>query len=357
MKRFFVLVVAVVMTGTVGLALAQEQPEQQPADPTVVPPDEQTPATPSEEDLSPEERERRARVVAKVGDVEITVGDVEDQINQQSPFLRARYRDPAKLREFVGNMVRFELLAAEAQKQGYDDNEVVERTVKQNAVQHLIRREFDQRITPESIPEADVREYYDTHESEFHRPAMVRASHILVADRERANALIEELKDADARAFRQAAREHSIDTETKLRGGDLRYFTEEGTAPTSRDSEIAEPIVEAAFGLDEVGDMVSQPVQVGDHWSIVKLTGKRPAEHRAFEESEQGIRLRLWRQRRQDGIEQFVTELRERYQPEVHEERMRPIQLDTTPETPTDPHGAAAEEGEAAEGEAPAATE
>mgnify|MGYP006206019399 CR=1 FL=1 len=32
-------------------------------------------------------------MVAKVNDVTITVGDVEDAINAQSPFLRARYRE------------------------------------------------------------------------------------------------------------------------------------------------------------------------------------------------------------------------------------------------------------------------
>lgn len=304
----------------------------------------------SDEELSPADRARRAKVVAKIGDTRITVGDVEDEINQQSPFLRARYREPAKLREFVQNMIRFQLLARAAQKRDYAENPAVVQSVKQNAVQQLIRTEFDERITPESLPEADVRAYYDSHEAEFHRDEMVRASHIVVASREEADRLLGELREGDARAFRQAAREHSIDTETKLRGGDLRYFTREGQGQNTRDASVDSAIVEAAFGLREVGDVVRQPIQVGDNWSIIKLTGRRPAEHRSFEEAEQGIRLRLWRQRRQDAIEQFVTDLRQRHEPQIFEDRMAPIRLDPPPEEegapakqPADPHGHAAE--------------
>jgi len=318
------------IAGAAAVALAQQpQPQQQP----------QQPSQP-EEELTPAERARRAKVAAKIGDVTITIGEIEDQIGEQSPFLRARYRDPAKLREFVGNMVRFELLAREAARDGYGENEAVVRSVQQNAVQQLIRSEFDEQITPESIPVEDVREYYDGHRGEFHRDEMVRASHVLVADRAAAARLIRELREGDARAFREAARQHSIDTETKLRGGDLRYFTREGAGPNSRDPSVDSAIAEASFGLRQVGAVVREPVRVGDNFSVVKLTGRRPAEHRTFEESDQGIRLRLWRQRRQDAIESFVTELRTRYQPEIHEDRMRPIQLTTTPEEPAgDPHG------------------
>jgi peptidyl-prolyl cis-trans isomerase C len=294
-------------------------------------------AIPNEADLSPADRARRAKVIAKAGDAEITVGEVEDSINVQSPFLRQRYQDPVKLRDFVQQMVRFELMAAEAQQKGYADHESVQRTRKQNAVQRMIRERFDEAMTPETIPEEDVRGYYDSHDAEFHRPEMVRASHILVDTREAAVALIAELATQDARAFRQAARDSSVDTETKLRGGDLRYFTREGMGLNAQDAQVDSAIVAAAFGLDEVGDVSAEPVAVGEKFSILKLTGRRPEEHRTYEEASQTIRLRMWRERRQTGLEDLVRQLRERYAPEIHEDRMEPIQLDPPPETAGDP--------------------
>src|SRR5690606_27508016 len=152
MRRALLLTLASATASLVigAAALAQQEDEAAPA---------AQPTPPAE--LSAEDRARRAKVVAKVGDATITVGDVEDAVNQQSPFLRVRYRDRAKLRELVEGMVRFELLAREAERAEMDDDPEVVRVAKQNAVQQLIRRDFDERITPESIPEADVRAYYD----------------------------------------------------------------------------------------------------------------------------------------------------------------------------------------------------
>ncbi|MFW6050803.1 MAG: peptidyl-prolyl cis-trans isomerase [Myxococcota bacterium] len=296
---------------------------------------------------------RRAQVLVEAGDVKVTVGEVEDAINAQSPFLRARYEDPGKLREFVDDMVRFELLAKEAERRGYGEHDAVVRTVKQNAVQQLIRREFDEKITPKSISEDDVRQYYEAHREEFQRPAMARASHILVGSKERARELLKEAREADVRAFRQLAREHSTDTETKHRGGDLRYFTQEGRPPGSRDAPVAPELVQAAFALEEVGDVVAAPVEVGDNYSILMLTGRRPAEEKSLEDAEQSIRLRLWRQRRQEAVEQFVDSLREKHEPEIHPDRMRPIQLDTAATSPGFPgheHGRPGEDEATTEG-------
>jgi len=276
---------------------------------------------------------RRARVYATVGDVRVTVGRIEDEIAQMSPFLRARYRDPAKLRELADSLVRFELLAREAERDGYGDRQVVQRSVKQAIVQNLIKTEFDERVTRESITAEEIQAYYDSHQDEFGRPAMVRASHVLLTRREEAEALLTEARAADARQFRELARRHSIDTETKLRGGDLRYFTQSGLPAGARedDTPVDPAIVAAAFALREVGDVVSEPIAVGEHWSLVKLTGRRDAEQRTIEQASEGIRLRLWREKRQRAIDEFVDGLRRAHPPELHPDRMRPIRLDGPP--------------------------
>ena len=54
------------------------------------------------------------QVVAKVDDAVITVGDVQDRINKQSPFVRARYTTHEKKKEFLDSLIRFEVMADEA---------------------------------------------------------------------------------------------------------------------------------------------------------------------------------------------------------------------------------------------------
>ena len=293
---------------------------------------------------TPEDEARRAHVVARIGPATITVGDVEDQISRQSPFMRARFRDPAQLRDLVDNMIRFELLAREAVRQGVGDDAEVREATSQGAVQHLVRERFDDRITPDSIPAADVDAYHAAHPEEFNRPEMRRASHVLVATRDEAVALVARLREADARTFRQVAQETSLDTESRTRGGDLRYFDATGHPPSSTEAGVAPALTAAAFALREVGD-VSEPIEVEGRFSVVKLTGLRAAEHRTITESAPSIRLRLWRERRQAAIDAHIEELRTRAAPEIHEDRMRSIVMEP-PEPTSGPDEHRAPEGE-----------
>lgn len=315
---------------------AQRSPTT-PTTPAAAEADDGAPAEHSEADEA-----RRAGVYAQVGDVRITIGMIEDRLAAMQPFLRQRYRDPEKLRQFADDMVRFELMAREAERRGYDERPQVVRTLKQNAVQLLIRREFDERITPETVTEEQVRAYYEAHADEFSRAEMRRASHIRVATREEAQALRAELLAGGADTFRQLARSRSLDEQTKLRGGDLRFFTAEGRPPGSRDLPVDERLVRATFSLEHLGDL-SEPVELPGGFSIVKLTGKRPAETRTLEQASRGIRLRLWREQRQSAIDSFVDRLRAQGHPEVHPELATPIHLD-----PVEPRPGFGGHGEAA---------
>jgi hypothetical protein len=284
----------------------------------------------------PDDAARRAQVVARVGDVTITLGQVEDDVNHQSPFMRGRYQNPVELRAYVEQMVREELLAREAARRGFADDPQVIDTVEQGAVQMLIRRDFDERITADSIAADDVREYYEQNPAEFHTPELRRASQLVLATREEADALAAQAHAADARVFRQLVLDHSADIETRTRGGDLRYFDAEGHTPNAADPVVPIEAVQAAFGLTNVGD-VSGVVTEGARFAIVELTGIRPREDRSLSDSDGSIRTRLWRQRRQAALETFVDGLRARIPTEVLYDRMRDIHMEPPERSSSDP--------------------
>src|SRR5262245_38077973 len=60
------------------------------------------------------DRERRAAVVARVGDATITVGELEDLLNEAPPPVRAAYAERARQREFLESTIQTMLLADEA---------------------------------------------------------------------------------------------------------------------------------------------------------------------------------------------------------------------------------------------------
>src|SRR5204863_2813647 len=117
--------------------------------------------------------EELAETLAKIDDVVITVGEFQDRINKQSPYVRARYTSLERKKEFLDNLVRFEVLAKEAQKRGLSKDPEVVRTMKQVMIQKLLSSEFD-KMKVDDIPDADCKSYYDAHPEEFNKPEEVR---------------------------------------------------------------------------------------------------------------------------------------------------------------------------------------
>ena len=59
---------------------------------------------------------QKGQVVAQIGKKLITLEDFEAQLNEKSPFVRARYNSASRKREFLDSLVRFELLAHAAEE-------------------------------------------------------------------------------------------------------------------------------------------------------------------------------------------------------------------------------------------------
>jgi len=281
---------------------------------------------------SPEDDARRAQAIVRGHGVEITIGEVEDVIAQQGPAARVRYRDAAQLRLLVDGLARAELLAAEAQRRGYEQNAAVRYTVKDSAAQALVRAEVEDKVTPDAIPMEDVRAYYETHPDEFHRPAMRRASFVLLDTAEQAEALLPEAKKADARGFSELAKQHSQDVATKTAGGDLGYFAKDAPEPADAGA-LYRTVRHEAFTLREVGD-TGAPVSVEGKVAIVRLSGERPERHVSLEDAAASIRAKLWRERRQQALDALFAKLRARDKPQVFESRVNLISFDDMEKRP-----------------------
>jgi peptidyl-prolyl cis-trans isomerase C len=268
-----------------------------------------------------------SRAIVKYDGGEVTVGELEQIIARQSPFMRKSYLEEGKLEELLDKTVRFELLAREAERRGLGKHPDVRQVVDQNVVQILMKSQFDDAISAEAIPAEEVKEFYEANAAEFMRPALRRASQIVLATMDEAKAELAEVKDLDVRGFRERARAKSVHEASKLRGGDLRYFDEKGKGQGETTEDVPEAVARAVFALKTVGDVVPLPIKVEGGFAIVKLTGDRPAVERTLEQADKTIRQRLWRDRRQSAIDAFVAELQAKTKPEIHPELLSAIDI------------------------------
>ena len=284
-------------------------------------------------------------VVAEVGDEKITADEVRQRLNETSPFLRARYNTVERKKEFLENMVRNELLAQEAIRQGYDKSPAVREQAKRAMIQELIKHQLDSKLAGTDIPEEELKKFYDSHLDDFVKPERARVFHIFLPAKdakERAEAKKKAaalLKDIDARekkgevnAFQSAAIKESKDALSAPLGGDLRFLSKDELTK-AYNAELAN----AAFDLKNPGDK-TQPLDTPAGVELVKLQVKTVAMNRSFEESKEPIRQRMARERRSRDYDEWVKKLRENTKVAIHEAELEKVQVDAAP-SPQQPPG------------------
>ena len=107
-------------------------------------------------------------------------------------------------------------------------------------IQELIKKQLDERLSGNDIPDADLKAFYDTHIDDFVKPERARVYHILLpakdakekaAARKHAEALLKDIQERTKRgevnAFQAVAQKESKDATSAPMGGDLRFVSKE----------------------------------------------------------------------------------------------------------------------------------
>lgn len=277
--------------------------------------------------------------IARIGGTVLTVEQIQKRIDDQSPFVRARYADAEKKREFLDAAVRFEVLAAEAFARGLDkDPEVLEAT-KKIIVQRLTRDEFDGRVKLQDVTDAEAQAYFEAHQDEYQKPEMARASLIAIpfgTDKAAAQKLAEDVqrkaadkaKLEDRNWFKELAAQHSADESTQRAGGDLRYITAAETE--QKLGAAARGWLFAAETANEVSPVLEGAVDgMGGRGAflILKRTGWRKAITRSFDQVKSQIRNVVFREKRTASFNGFVDELKRKHDVEVFADKLEQVKV------------------------------
>lgn len=262
--------------------------------------------------------EKKGPAVARGDGLVVTAEEFKAKLDEQSPFIRARYATLDHKKEFLENLIRFQLLVHEAREQKLDRDPEVQATLEKIMVQKLVRKAFDEKEGAQAS-EGDVRKYFDQHKDEFVKPERVRLSQIFMraekgsTDRSRraadAKKLYAKLKSDEPRnplAFANQARDVSDDLASKTAGGDLGYRTQE-----ELEKQWGKEVAQSALALKEIGQE-SGVVESAHGFHILKLAGRQPPLNRSFEEVKEQLIARLGRERRTRDFDEHVKKLRER---------------------------------------------
>jgi peptidyl-prolyl cis-trans isomerase C len=269
---------------------------------------------------------RSGPVLARVDDTEITASDLQEVLARyaHTPFVLARYSTPEKKKELLDSLVRYELMAREALRRGYDRDPDVQRIAKKQMVALFEKREITDKLRAEDVAPADVEKYYSEHQAEFVRPEEVRVSQILMHDAAAARRIAAEAKAGrhDPKSFRDLVERYSEDADSKARAGDLTFFDRK----TTREPKA---LVEAAFAMTQVNDVMG-PITSDKGFHILKLTDRRAETTRALADVKVDIQKRLLDQLRAQRKRELTDETRKSIRVEIYQDELAKIALAPT---------------------------
>jgi peptidyl-prolyl cis-trans isomerase SurA len=171
--------------------------------------------------------------------------------------------------------------------------------------QRVIGQEVGYRM---SIPEAELRKYYEEHKEEFVRKDQVFLSQILISTEgktpEQVAAAEKKAKDLVVRArkgerFTELVRENSDDAETSRSGGSL---------PPYGRGMMAKEMEDVVF--KEKKGYVTDPFKIATGFVILRIDERFEAGQASFEEVRNEIQEAISRPRMEPRIREFLTRLR-----------------------------------------------
>jgi peptidyl-prolyl cis-trans isomerase C len=272
--------------------------------------------------------------VAQGDGVVVTVAEFQARLDEQSPFLRQRYQSLDRKKEFLDSLVKFEVLAHAAEKEGLQNDPDVQMTMKKAMVQKLVSKRFAEGDASKDIPDAEVQKFYDEHKDDFVKPARVRVAGVLVAatDKDRAlkgaqaKKLVAQVKAAgkkDPQAFQALARASSDDAATKASGGDLGFRSQDEFG-----KQYGPAFAVAAFATKDGEDVIVETAQ--GFW-LIRVTGRQEGITRTVDQVKPQVQSRLQREKRTKEFDEYVKKLREEAKVVVNEAELEKVVVSTAP--------------------------
>ncbi|MEQ8587253.1 MAG: peptidylprolyl isomerase [Thalassobaculaceae bacterium] len=231
-------------------------------------------------------------VVARVGDEEITLGELLVMRSQ----LPAQYQQvpiEAIYEPMLNRAIDQILITRAARASGVADQAEVQAKIEEAADQVIAEAYLTQTIASQVTEEA-LRERYDQTIGNQTGEEEARARHILLESEDAAREVIAELEDG---ADFAALAEQKSTGPSAAQGGDLGWF---------QAGQMVPEFSEAAFAL-EPGAYTVDPVQSQFGWHVILLEEKRTADAPSFEQVQEQLTADLTR----ELIQSRLTELRD----------------------------------------------
>jgi peptidyl-prolyl cis-trans isomerase C len=263
-----------------------------------------------------EQSKEQSKTLAEVNGSVITVQDLKNEVDRLPPYLKPMAQSLDGRKELLERVIARTIMLEEAKKAGVDKSKEVAERLEDLRKELIVATYLKQKVEKEAqLTDDEMKKYYDENKEKFKTGAQVRASHILVKAEQDAQTILTQLQSGAN--FEEMARKNSLDA-TAAKGGDLGWFSSGAMVPEFNT---------VAFSLKEGATSGVIKTQYGFH--IIKVTGKRPAGIRTFDEVKDQIKAALLPAKQQEVFQKMMAELKKTSKVSVKEDVLKEMDLST----------------------------
>ncbi|MDA3863917.1 MAG: peptidyl-prolyl cis-trans isomerase [Deltaproteobacteria bacterium] len=272
----------------------------------------------------------RKKVVAVVNGEKITVGELYDEINSKPLTWRRLYKSKEKKKEFlINNLISDMLIYKKAIKNNVDKDKSVQR-IKNRRMRNLLSQKHRKKMMNEiKVTDEEAKEFYQKNIHKFVHPEGMIAAHILVKDKALANKILKKLNEAPGKKagiiWRKMVKEHSLDEDTKHRGGLL--ISRKHRHVYKNDKIHEKPLVDAIWSI-KVDRKIAGPVKTSKGWHIVKRYSKRRAMDIKFKDVKRRMYKLVRNQKINKMYNDWIEKLKNKYKVKVYPDNLKFVEVD-----------------------------
>jgi peptidyl-prolyl cis-trans isomerase C len=271
--------------------------------------------------------------VVQVGERKLSAAEVERRWQALPSFQRRALgaSEELRVRSFIDRWLVPELLFSQApiakQARSTPHLQATEKAMLRRALLSRVRQDLDSRVP---VTNDEVRAYFEAHRELFDLPERLRLYRILLPDQKSAEELIQKLKNTpDFDAWRNTAREKSVDEATRMRGGELGFVSADGH--TDVPELQTNPALFAAAARLKDGELAREPIREGDKFAVLWRRGHTPAQHGDLAGHQEAIRAHLKHTRAEAAVQALLSELKAKHVRDVRPEALEGVEFDSKP--------------------------
>ena len=276
------------------------------------------------------------------GKQRITLEEMMQEISELPEYKQRQYQDKEGLETYMLLMAESRLILNLARDEKLNEDPEILKKVQDYLHELMVKRITTQEVDDKLIlSEDDYIQYYEAHKEDYVRPAQVRLSCITLTNQERADETFAQIKGG--KDILEAAQELSDRGELVGPGanpaspGDTDYIGRD-SFPTG-----TEPFLDAAFA-EEIGKLhdgvIEVDVQGQKYYMIFRKDEARDEYQKPFDDEDvrKSVERKVEREKRQQLMDDWVRQLRERAEVKTFIDRIPEAQSEEAEEASEEEH-------------------